>query len=107
VRDSQNLDPALRLAVDNKKREAAEKVSTGVAEVRRPLARRLLDLIGGIELRHERLGDFGIPGLVPLPGGTCFCDRLRVNPGAFAWHYRPRIMRRASGQGTGATVPEL
>ncbi len=105
--DGRDLDPALRLPEDNKKREAAEKISTGVAEVRRPLARHLLDLLeGGIELRHERISGFSIPGLVPLPGGACFCDCLRVNPGAFAGHYRPRIMRRASGQGTGATVPE-
>lgn len=81
VGDGQNLDPALRLTEDNKEREAAEKISPCVAEVRRPLARRLLDLIeGGIELRHERLGDFSIPGLVPLPGGTCFCDCLEGEP---------------------------
>ncbi len=107
VGDSENLHTAVCLSEHNEERISAQQVSARVGEVRRPLARCLLDSLNcQVEFGHERLGRLGVPRLVPLSCGTGFRHCLGMNPCSLGWHYRPRIIRRASAQGTGATAPE-
>jgi hypothetical protein len=107
VGDGQDFHPVSRLSEHNEEGESPQQVSTSLGEVRRPLARCLLDSLNGrVEFGHERLSHLGVACLVPFSCGTGFRDRLGMNPGSRRWHYRPRIIRRASAQGTAVTVPE-
>ncbi len=107
MRNGQDFHSVFRLPEDNEQGEPAEKVAPRTAEIRWPLVRRLVDSLDGlVKFGQERLSCFRAPGTVPLSCGSGFCDRRGVNPRRPARHYLPRILRRASGHGTGATAPE-
>lgn len=89
MRDGQNLDAVPRLAEHNEEGKSTEKVSTRLAEVRRPPTRRLLESLDGrIELGHERLSRLSAAGVVPLSCSAGFLDRLGMNPCTAGRHYR-------------------